>query len=94
MRPILIALPCLLAACATVHESYAPDGQKAYTLNCSGMARGWDKCFSKAGELCGAHGYSVIDRNGESGAVFGGTSNGWGGGSTMERSMVVECKNP
>lgn len=95
MRPAFILFgACLLSACATVHESYAPDGQKAYTLNCSGFARGWDKCLSKAGELCGEHGYTVVDRNGETGAIIGGGSNGFAGGSTMERSMMVECKRP
>ncbi|MEX3839789.1 hypothetical protein [Paraburkholderia sp. BR10882] len=94
MKKIIFLAAMALAGCASVHESYAPDGQKAYTLNCSGMARGWDKCYSKAGELCGERGYTVIDRSGESGAVIGGSSNGFAGGTTSERSMVVECKRP
>jgi hypothetical protein len=33
---VVLLSMALLVACATVHESYAPDGRKAYTLNCSG----------------------------------------------------------
>ena len=55
----------LLSACATVRETYAPDGRKAYSLNCSGTARGWDKCFNAAGEKCQGAGYDILDRVGE-----------------------------
>jgi hypothetical protein len=97
----LIAVFCtataLLAGCATTHKSYAPDGRTAYTLNCSGLARGWDKCFSAAGDLCGAKGYDVIDRNGEAAAMgtAGGNGNAWGAhyAQTAEREMVIACKN-
>jgi hypothetical protein len=30
----------------TVHQTYAPDGRKAYTLSCTGIARGWNKCMT------------------------------------------------
>ena len=85
-----------LARCATVHQTYAPDGRKAYTLNCSGLARGWDKCFAAAGELCGTSGYDVIGRDGEPISIAGFGANGSGAssfaGSTFERSMEVACK--
>jgi hypothetical protein len=95
-----------LAGCATVRESFAPDGRKAYNLNCSGTARGWDKCLTSAGELCGKNGYDVLDRSSESMTVgsFGGNANvtraggtaSSGGfiGSTNERSMMIACKVP
>ena len=98
MKNVITILALCLAGCATVHESYAPDGQKAYTLNCSGMARGWDKCFEAAGNLCKEAGYTVLDRSDESASVvtggFSGSSGGFSGGKTNERSMVVECKRP
>lgn len=97
----LIMLICALAlfsGCATVKESYGPDGRKAYSLNCSGLARGWDKCYSAAGELCGASGYDVLDRSSEDSAVagFSGNTNSYGGfgAKSNERSMVVSCKAP
>ena len=94
-RIVLLAV-FIVTGCATVHETYAPDGRKAYALNCSGLARGWDKCFATAGELCGAKGYDVIDRNGEpvSATSFVANNSGASGfaGSTFERSMTIACK--
>jgi len=96
----------LLTGCATVRESHAPDGRKAYSLNCSGAARGWDKCLTSAGELCGKNGYDILDRSSESMMVgsFGnsasvnrtsGTASGGGFiGATSERSMMIACKVP
>jgi hypothetical protein len=95
-RLILLVPLLILAACATERTTYAPDGRKAYTLNCSGIARGWDKCFAAAGNICGAKGYDVIDRSDEPAAV--GAASGSGGsysaayGRTSERSMVIACK--
>lgn len=94
----ILAAVSALAGCATVHESYAPDGQKAYTLNCSGLARGWDKCFEAAGNLCKDSGYTVVDRSDEAVSTISGAATATGGGfmgaHTNERSMVVECKRP
>ena len=96
----------VLTSCATVRESYAPDGRKAYALNCSGTARGWDKCFSAAGEICGANGYDVLDRNSESqvtgsygssanvNSSGGSASSGGFIGKTNERTMLIACKPP
>ena len=102
MHRLLIALlaSALLSSCATVRETYAPDGRKAYSLNCSGTARGWDKCFNAAGEACKGAGYDILDRTGEdaSFATLAGSaykSSGSVSGSsvkTSERSMVIACK--
>lgn len=102
MQRLLITLfaSALLCSCATVKETYAPDGRKAYSLNCSGLARGWDKCYSAAGEMCKDAGYDILDRSSEdasfasvsgsvnrtSGSVSGSSVN------TNERSMVIACK--
>lgn len=99
MKTIMaVALAVALTGCATVHETYAQDGRKAYTLNCSGLARGWDKCFQSAGDLCKQSGFDVIDRSDESasavGGGFSGSSGSMFGAKTNERSMVVACKKP
>lgn len=98
---IILSVSALLSACATVKETYAPDGRKAYSLNCSGTARGWDKCYSAAGELCKEAGYDILDRSSEdaSFASVAGSANRTGGSvsgsavKTNERSMVIACKN-
>lgn len=92
MKKFAVLMLAALAGCASVNETYAPDGRKAYALNCSGTARGWDKCLSAAGDLCGAQGYDVLDRNGENMAIIGGGNNGFLGTQTAERSMVIACR--
>lgn len=82
----------MIMGCATVRESYAPDGRKAYALNCSGTARGWDKCYSSAGEICGTRGYDILDRNSEDMAAIGGSFQGAFGAKTNERAMLIACK--
>lgn len=86
----------LIIGCATKRETYAPDGRKAYALNCSGLARGWDKCQTAAGELCGAAGYDILDRVSEdmaaSGASATPTSFSAAGAKSNERSMLIACR--
>lgn len=97
---IVVSVAASLGACATVKETYSSDGRKAYTLNCSGTARGWDKCYAAAGDLCKESGYDILDRSSEdvSFAAVGGNVNSSGGSiggssvKTNERSMVVACK--
>jgi hypothetical protein len=93
---VWIVIVLSVCGCATVKSTYAPDGRKAYTLNCSGLARGWDKCFSAAGDICGPSGYDVIDRSDEEAAMgsAGGSRSSYGASfaKTNERSMVVACK--
>ena len=96
---MILAVPIValtLASCATVKETYSADGRKAYTLNCSGTARGWDKCYASAGELCKGAGYDILDRSSEdvSRASVEGSASGYGGSAvkTTERSMVIACK--
>ena len=100
----------LLTGCASVYETHAADGRTAYALNCSGLARGWDKCLQAAGEKCGELGYDILDRNSEdssfvsggSHSQFGGNASGFSGSSSSgfsgsksnERSMMIACKAP
>ncbi len=88
----LFFVPALLSACATVNQTYAPDGRKAYTLNCSGLARGWDKCYDSAGKICGSSGYDILDRSDESMAAGGINNAGGFAAKSNERSMMIACK--
>ena len=98
---VAASIVVLLSACATVKDTYSADGRKGYTLNCSGTARGWDKCYSAAGELCREAGYDILNRSSEdaSFAAVGGSANRSGGSfggsfvKTNERSMVIACKS-
>jgi hypothetical protein len=88
---VVVASLMILCGCASVSETYTPDGRKAYALNCSGTARGWDKCQKAAGDLCGIKGYKVLDRSSEDTASIGGSTRGFFGAKTNERSMLVAC---
>lgn len=87
-----LALALALSGCATVKETHTADGRKAFTLNCSGTARGWDKCYSAAGDLCKTSGYDILDRTGESTASVGGSRGSFYGAQSTDRTMVVACK--
>ncbi len=82
----------VISGCATVKETYSQDGKKAYTLNCSGTARGWDKCYSSAGDLCGTKGYNIMQKSSEDLTAIGGNAYSFGGAKTKERTMMVSCK--
>ena len=81
-----------LVACASVQETYAPDGRLAYALNCSGTARGWDKCEKAAGDKCGTTGYDIISKSSEDVASGSGSNNFFNMAKTNERSMLIACK--
>lgn len=81
----------LLTSCATVSKTYTANGEEAYTLNCSGTARGWDKCLKAAGDLCGAKGYRTLDRTSEDTANAQFTSSGFFATKSNERSMMIVC---
>lgn len=101
---ILSATVLGLSSCATVSETFAPDGRKAYALNCSGQAVGWDKCYSAAGEICGAKGYDILVINNEPVAVGASSGSGFvnpAGGSagfgsffsmSSQKTMLIACK--
>ncbi len=93
MKKIILALMLTtLTACASVQDTYAPDGRKAYALNCSGLARGWDKCQQAAGQICGAKGYDILDRISEDMQTIGAGTTDAFGAKSAERSMLIACK--
>jgi len=91
-----LAAALWLTGCATVHESTAPDGRKAYTLNCSGTMLGWNKCYSAAASLCGKAGYDVINRSDRNVKLASAAGNAQAFDAsavkTNERSMQVVCR--
>ena len=82
----------LIFACATSRQTYTPDGQKGYFIDCSGGALNWGLCYEKAGQLCGSKGYVVLEKSGDSGAMATSGQYGFYAGSVISRSMVIKCK--
>lgn len=86
----------MLAGCARSSQVYLPDGGDGYALSCGGQLSSWSACYSKAGELCGTRGYTVVHQDGEMGSVIGATANRYNsrlyGSTTFNRTMTVQCK--
>lgn len=81
-----------LAGCASATDTYTPSGQKGYAINCSGTARDWGACYSKAGDLCGSRGYDIITQEGDQETTLTANQFGLYGGSSSTRSLVIACK--
>lgn len=83
-----------VAGCASVTPTYGPNGRPAFALNCSGLARSWNRCLEAAGEQCGKRGYRVVSANGDTGAVAVANPQAAVGASIIDRTMEIECKAP
>jgi hypothetical protein len=93
-RLACLAIAILIGGCASSSTTYGPDGRQAHTLNCSGLARSWAMCAEKAGEICGPRGYDVVGAaGGSTGSMAMVSRSGGFGGSGIERSMLIQCKN-
>lgn len=91
MWRVLFALAVFLPGCASSSKTFGPDGREIHVLNCSDWARSWSMCLERAGELCGANGYDVLDRSGEtSGYLISGSS----ASPLISREMAIACKAP
>jgi hypothetical protein len=81
-----------LAGCTTAKVTRGPDGREAHSINCSGTANSWNACYEKAGELCGARGYDVVDKTGDTGSTFNAGA-GWATGTSFAtRTLLVSCR--
>lgn len=58
---LLVALPAMLHGCATYNDVFLADGSKGYNINCGGAVMNYGHCLEKAGEICGARGYMVVN---------------------------------
>lgn len=87
---LLVAMCAFATGCVAVGKTYASDGRPGFTLSCGTQPQ---NCYKKAGELCGAKGYDVLDKaDAQSGALAGG---GYGlfGAMSSSRTMLIACKN-
>lgn len=105
MRLPALLIP-LLAGCITTtsNEVHLADGSKGHNISCPGAVRNFSHCLEKAGEICGAQGYQVVNREGEavpfSVATGSAYSNPQGGsavqygqsGAIVTRNLFVRCK--
>ncbi len=102
---LLISLILSLGGCAISKDMYLPDGSKGYNISCDGSANSISNCFQKAGEICGAKGYVLLNREGEANPFGYGTSSASANavsaqgayvsqvGMFVNRSIFIKCKD-
>lgn len=89
---LLMAATLILSGCAMSSKTYTPDGREGYSIDCSGTALSWGKCLEKAGALCGARGYEVLERSGDAGGMTSAGQYGLFSSSVLTRTMLITCK--
>lgn len=101
---ILIAVVITLQGCVTSREVFLADGTKGHNVNCSGSGMNYSNCLEKAGEICGALGYQLLNQQGnvvpfaqairEFGANPQSTSIGYltQSGAIVTRNLFIKCK--
>jgi hypothetical protein len=89
-----------LCGCASSQQTFTPDGRQGHVVSCTPAWTGgivgaladastsWGQCYRRAGEICGARGYVILQQVGEGGARADGAS----ARTTNNRMMVVQCK--
>lgn len=89
-----IAIVLTTAGCASATKTYGADGRPVIGINCSGSARSWDACLTRAGEECGRSGYTIIGQSDEQSAGANGGYGSYFEGPTRKRTMVIACNAP
>lgn len=99
-----IAFAVLLQGCAASSGVFLADGTKGYNINCSGAFLNYAHCLEKAGDICGARGYLVVNQQGDAvplsmaGEGFGANPQAASGGfyaqfgTIVTRNLFIKCK--
>ena len=88
IRIVVFAMVLLVGGCVTSREIYFADGSKGHRIGCEGAVQYLGSCFDKAGDICEARGYLVVNQQGE--AVRFATASG--GYVTQSGTLLVKCK--
>lgn len=100
----VVVFVAALQGCATSSEVYLADGSKGYNINCGGTAMNYGHCLEKAGEICGARGYLVVNQQGDA-VPFSTATGGYDAntqasagafyaqsGMMVTRNLFIKCK--
>lgn len=80
MKYVVAACLAVLAGCTTAKDVYLPDGTQGHHISCDTFASSSADCYQKAGEICGAKGYTIVNET-------GGMISPWGG------HLFIKCKD-
>lgn len=92
MKKILICVLLSLGGCATASNTYLPDGQQGLSIDCSGEAMSWGKCYEKADASCAGTGYTIVGTDGSSAVKDSEKTMGVDVGNFTSRTIVLMCK--
>lgn len=83
-----------LSGCSTpsVHAR-SMGGTRGFVINCSGLTTRWDACYTKAEDMCPAHGYRVISKTSDIKEDPADSFLGFSPGRDS-RTLVIACKPP
>ncbi len=86
MRYVVVACLAMLAGCTTAQDIYFPDGTRGHRISCNTCATGPADCYQKAGEVCGASGYTIVN-------IPGGTISSYSSSYSSSRDLFIKCKD-
>jgi hypothetical protein len=86
MRYGVVACLAMLAGCTTAQAIYFPDGTRGHRVSCDTCATGPADCYQKAGEICGANGYTIVN-------IPGGPISGYSISYSSPRDLFIKCKD-
>ena len=89
---IAAVVTLLLVGCADSEPTFTSSGQRGHSIDCSGEFSTWGDCYEKAGELCRARGYRVLEKMGDKESNVFADKNILSGTSTNTRSLIIQCK--
>lgn len=104
MKWIGVVAGALLAGCVSAEPVFTASGQKGHVISCTPGWNGgivgaiahaqtsWGTCYQKAGEICGARGFTVLEKVGETGERVTVSRYGGDATTTNNRVMVIQCK--
>jgi hypothetical protein len=85
-RYVVVACLAILAGCTTAQEIYFPDGTRGHRIGCDTCATGPADCYQKAGEICGANGYTIVN-------MPGGTISSYSSSYSSPGDLFIKCKD-
>ena len=88
-----------LCGCVRSKPITGPDGTQVYSIECNGIQNTIADCLEKAGEVCGARGYSVLGADKEfsstATAFYTGNPNNplaYVPTNRFNRNLLIQCK--
>jgi hypothetical protein len=88
----ILAIGLILGGCVTVTPTFTANGKQGHNIDCSTSLSTWGSCYQKAGEICGAKGYNVIAKEGDTQSSLSGGRHGVFGSTEATRTLIIECK--